>query len=436
MSIVKTPSGKRAFYYYGNWTCYEARKFPISSLPIEKISDLVYSFFALVPKADGKWAVESVDPWADFDKRYTNEGVRPFDSWNNNGEGMYGSLGQLAKLKAAGHKFNVHCGLGGWSLSKNYSDAMLTEIGRKSVAESLIALFKRYPIFSGVSVDFEYVSNNGINYGLESNVVRKEDAQNVLTFIHTLRAAFKANGMGHYEIGFCTSADPEKIHLPLKEYGAALDRLEIMSYDHAAQSWGGTVTAHHTNPLPSKHSKLSAKRAVEHFLAAGVPSEKIYIGVAFYGRSWGGTDGFGKPAKAGEKVDSQFPEEPGVLDYRCLPLPGATEYVDKESGGCFSYDPVKRICNTFDGVASVLEKCKMVNQYRLGGCLIWEISGDVRDSNHPRSLVKCLYENLTHVKGIAPVPVPVPSPGQTPIIGPSVKPTVKPTPTVLKPVTA
>jgi hypothetical protein len=79
-----------------------------------------------------------------------------------------------------------------------------------------------------------------------------------------------------------------------------------------------------------------------------------------------------------------------------LPAPGATEYIDSESKGAYSFDPVKRIVNTYDNKDSMMEKIKIIHEKGLAGMIIWEIAGDIKDFEHPRCLRRFLMENLTH----------------------------------------
>ena len=58
-------------------------------------------------------------------------------------------------------------------------------------------------MFSGVSIDWEYISNNGVNYGNTTgtpekgyppNAVDPSDAENFALFVQTLRGMFDQKG--------------------------------------------------------------------------------------------------------------------------------------------------------------------------------------------------------------------------------------------------
>lgn len=419
--IFNTPTGKRAIYYHTSWSNY-GRDFQVKDIP-EGVVDISYAFWDVNP--DG--TIKTGDAWADTDKRYTDssKGVEPLDSWNTESP-FYGNFGQFKKLKDSGRQLNVTLSIGGWTWSKNFSPAVSTEQNRTNLVNSLLEVFRKYPIFSGVSVDWEYVSNNGINYGNVGNIAKAEDSDNLVLFLRKLRDALNSNGMSEYTVALCCGAAPEKAHFGVEEIHPLLDELHIMTYDFHDGNWGETKTAFHTNPRKSSHGSWSCEEAADYFISRGVPSTKVFIGAAFYSRGFANTDGPGKPASGGSP-DKTW--EAGVVDYEKLPLPGSTEYNDPESKAAYSYDPVRRIVNTYDNPASVLEKCKIVYEKNLGGILIWENSSDY-PYNSPRSLTRVMHDNLTHGTpfGSAPTPTPVSAPTPAPTPAPVPVPVPTPTP--------
>lgn len=418
-----TPTKKRAVYYHTSWSCY-ARNFQVKDIP-EDVVDISYAFWDVKP--DG--TIATGDPWACIDKRYTEakESVLPLDTWNNNDNPFYGNFGQFKKLLDSGRKMNITLAIGGWTWSKNFSPAVAN---RQNFVNNIIQCFKKYPIFNGVSIDWEYVSNDGVNYGKEGNLAHPDDSKNLLLFLKDLRKAFDTNQMKHFTIALCCTASPDKAKFDVEQIHPYLDELHVMTYDFQDGKWGNTVAAHHTNPRKSKYSKLSCEGSADYYLSRGVPSQKLFIGVAFYSRGFGNTNGFGQPASGGSTDQSW--EEMGMCDYKALPFPGATEFVDPESKGAYSYDPVKKVINTYDNKESVLEKCKIVYEKNLGGILIWENSSD-KPIKDPRSLTAVLRDNLTHGKppssSTPKPPTPTPNPNPKPPTPTPTPPTPTPNPT-------
>jgi len=414
-----TPTGKKAIYYHTNWSTY-GRNFQVKDIP-ECVTDIAYAFWNVNP--DG--TIVTGDSWADTDKRFTSGGVEPQDTWNDT-TGMFGNFGQFKKLLDSGRKMNITLSLGGWTWSKNFSPAVSTAATRTTFVSEIINTFKKYPIFNGVSLDWEYVSNDGINYGNVGNIATAQDSDNFTLFLKQLRNAFNTNSMNNYTISMCCgAATPDKIHFNVEQTHPYLDQVQIMTYDIHSGEFGEVISGHHTNPRKSSYSKYSCEEAADYFISLGVPSTKIFIGVAFYSRGFSMTDGMGKSA-AGGSPDMSW--EKGIVDYKSLPLPGATEYLDPESKGAYSYDPVKRVINSYDNVESTIEKCKIVYEKNLGGILIWENSADkpIIDS---RSLVATMRDNLTHGQP-SNTPQPTPNPQPTPQPTPKPTPQPKPTPNV------
>lgn len=422
-----TPTGKTVLMYHANWVNY-GRNFQVKDLPIDYIPDIAYAFFNLKNGPNG-WEIVTGDSWADFDKRYTgDQSVAPPDSWNDSDSSFFGLFGQFMKLKKAGKKFNLQLSVGGWTWSAHFSTAVATAKDRESFANSLIDLFKKYPIFNGISLDWEYLSDDGVNYGNGGNAVSPNDANNFIEFLKLLRGKFNSNGMSHYHISFCVVAAPEKAKFPIEQVHPLIDELHIMTYDFHDGNWGETKSAHQTNLRKSSHGVYSCEEAVDFYLSRGVPSTKIFIGAAFYSRGFANTDGIGKSASGGS-TDMSW--EKGVVDYKALPQPGAQEFWDDEAKATYSYDPVKRVLNSYDSVRSIQEKCKYVWEKNLAGIIVWESSSDF-PIDHPRSLTKALYDGL--VKGTPvvspsqPQPQPVPVPSPQPLRPPTVQPVPQPSP--------
>ena len=82
-----------------------------------------------------------------------------------------------------------------------------------------------------------------------------------------------------------------------------------------------------------------------------------------------------------------------MCDYKTLPRPGATEYWDDHAKATFSYDPQKRVLNSYDSPLSAYEKSKYAWQMGLRGVIVWESSGDYPFDDN-RSVLKALSENL------------------------------------------
>ena len=170
---------------------------------------------------------------------------------------------------------------------------------------------------------------------------------------------------------------------------AQLDFWNLMAYDYAG-SWD-SKSGHQANLFPSASNPaatpFSTDAAVSGYTAAGIPPEKIVVGMPLYGRAFAGTAGPGQPFAGtgpppGEGTGSW---EQGVVDYKALPRAGAQEQIDTEAGASYSYDAGQQLMVSYDTPALAAQKAQYVRDKGLGGAMWWESSADAKGGD--RSLI-------------------------------------------------
>ena len=368
--------------YHTEWSTY-GRNYQVSDLPIDCIPVISYAFVNF----DEQGNIKIADPYATIEKRFTEVGVTPLDNWSEN-DPFYGNFNQLLKLKKQGKNFDITLAIGGWTFSKYFSAAVYPS-HQANFSRSIVEFCLKYPIFSGISLDWEYLTNDGTNCGNSGNLASPEDEENLISFLKFLRRDLQENNL-QYSISFCCAADPKKVKFNVKAVNDLVDELHVMTYDFHSGNWGEQICAHQTNTYKCNYAQFSVEEAVDTYIRLGASPEKILVGVVAYSRGFANTQGIGKAASGGSPDKSW---EEGVVDYKQLPLPGAQEYYDEQAGASFSYDPVKKVFNSYDTPRSIKEKCKMVYAKNLKGCILWETSGDVPITN-PRSLIGAMHKYL------------------------------------------
>ena len=160
------------------------------------------------------------------------------------------------------------------------------------------------------------------------------------------------------------------------------------------------LTGHMANLYPSKSNPgstpFSTDRAVTDYIAAGVPSNQIVMGIPLYGRSFDQTAGLGKPYNG----VGQGSWEAGVWDFKVLPIAPAVEQYDTEAGASYSWDSTNQIIVSYDNMASLHDKTNYVKSKSLGGGMFWEASGD---RNGSESLMAAAFSDFSSGVGIEKV---------------------------------
>ncbi|RXG41789.1 hypothetical protein VDGE_30541 [Verticillium dahliae] len=271
--------------------------------------------------------------------------------------------------------------VGGWTQSTNFPVAASTDAGRRTFAQSSVALMKDWG-FDGIDIDWEYPADEreAENFALLLAAVRDEldtYRSQYSPGYHFLLTIASPAGQAHYE------------KLDLKKISGIVDTFYLMAYDYSG-SWD-SYAAHqanlYANTANSTATPFSTEAAITAYLEAGVPASQIALGMPLYGRTFQNTDGLGKPF-SGVGGGSW---ENGVWDYKDLPRPGATITYDDVAMASFSYDDRSRELVSYDTPSLVRRKISYLKDKGLAGSMFWESSGDRTDKH---SLISASFELL------------------------------------------
>ncbi|MBY0446308.1 MAG: hypothetical protein K2Q15_13985, partial [Burkholderiales bacterium] len=317
------------------------RGFDLQKIPPTAYDKLIFSFMGVagdklfledkVQKAMEGWNVQVgddeqiseghivlVDPYGDLGtsrnvgggKGHLNCGYQTFLPFYNQqaAAGLLGGLRDLKeKARSAGHKLELAFSIGGWSLSSYFSHMAKTPQVRQEFINSIVDFFTRFPMFSGVDIDWEYPGGGGMYENTEDGstgypgylVYTAADGANYVILMKELRAALDAKfkGSNRKEISIACSAVKAKMEKSnLKELSdAGMDNIYLMSYDLFGTPWAEHI-GHHSNlysPVgtgPETKEDLSSDLAISYLLGLGIPAKKINLGYANYGRACTGAD--------------------------------------------------------------------------------------------------------------------------------------------------
>src|SRR5438874_5586927 len=158
--------------FFANWDRY-ARGYFVNQIPASKLNVIDYAF--AMPTAAGTCALS--DSWSDYQAPTWSgdnsvDGVA--DDPSNPNQHVFGNFNQLMKLKATLPGLHVVMSIGGWTLSKYFSDVAATDASRQAFVQTCIDLLIKgnlptggWPeqsggagvaagLFDGIDIDWEY----------------------------------------------------------------------------------------------------------------------------------------------------------------------------------------------------------------------------------------------------------------------------------------
>lgn len=373
LTAAPEPAGKRLVGYFVEWGIYQ-RNYHVANIPGDKLTHINYAFAKVSP--DG--TVGLFDAFAAIDKAY------PGDKWEP-ATTLRGNFNQLLALKKKHPHLKTLISLGGWTLSGPFSDVASRAATRSTCARSAAAFVAKYG-FDGVDVDWEYP----VGGGLAGNKVRPEDKANYPLLLAELRKELDAQGKTdgkRYLLTIAAPAGPKNIaNFDLAALTPLLDWYNLMTYDFHG---GWDKTTGFNAPLfgdpndprdAATRTSFNVAAAVRAYRAGGVPADKIVVGVPFYGRGWSGV----KDANHGlyQAATGPLPRgswEAGVFDWKDL----RANYVGKLPGHRhpatrvpWLFDPQTGVMISYDDAESTQAKANYIAAQKLGGAMVWELSGD------------------------------------------------------------
>lgn len=275
-------------------------------------------------------------------------------------------LHKIARLKDLNPELEVQLSIGGWG-SGRFSEMAADPALRAAFVADCRRVMEEFNL-DGIDIDWEYPTSNAA--GISSS---PDDTKNFTLLMRDLRKALPDGSLVTLASVHNASFIDFKSILPY------IDFVNIMSYDM------GTPPNHHS-PLhvSSVCGENSAETAMNYHLKAGIPAEKLTLGLPFYGR--------------GKEPYSNF------VDFKEITLkPGCTQQWDSIACAPYIADANGNLVLGYDNAESLKGKCEFVKANGLLGAMYWDYAGD-NDSDELRKTVADAMLNVGYPSDYAKRP--------------------------------
>jgi len=356
--------GKKVVGYFTEWGVY-GRNYHVKNIETSgSASKLTHIVYAFGNTTGGSCSIG--DSYADYDKAYTAadsvDGVA--DTWDAGA--LRGNFNQLRKLKKMHPGLKVLWSFGGWTWSGGFTQAAANPTAFANSCYSLVKDPRWADVFDGIDIDWEYPNA----CGLQCDSSGRAGYSNL---IKALRSKFGSSALVTSAI---TADGTSGGKIEAADYAGAassLDWLMPMTYDYdGAFNPTGPVGPH--SPLTSfsgqKIAGFDSATAIAKLKSLGIPSNKLLLGIGFYGRGWTGVTGTAPGSSATGAAPGTY--EAGIEDYKVL----KTRCPATGTVGGTAYAKCGNEWWSYDTPATIAGKMSYVNQQSLGGSFFWELSGD------------------------------------------------------------
>ena len=249
-------------------------------------------------------------------------------------------LSQIVALKKKNPALKVLLSVGGWEAG-NFSEMAADETHRKNFCKNCLSAVQKYGL-DGIDIDWEYPTSSAAGISSSPN-----DTKNFTLLMRDLRET-----LGENRLLTMASASNAK-YVNFKQAAQYMDFVNVMTYDM------GNPPKHNAALYRSSMASESCEESVAKHFEAGVPYEKIVLGIPFYGHGDG-------------KAFASY------IDYRDLVINTSTYTVQWDDVAKVPYvtNSSGKMVFTYDDAKSVGLKADYILEKNLRGAMYWNIEAD------------------------------------------------------------
>lgn len=257
-------------------------------------------------------------------------------------------LRMIVDLKKQNPKLRVLLSVGGWG-SGRFSEMAASDKNRLLFAKECRRVVDDFGL-DGIDIDWEYPTQSSAGISSSPN-----DTKHFTLLMRDLRKE-----LGNKLLTCATIASGE--YIDFRSCISYIDMVNVMSYDM------GNPPYHHSALYPSEITNwMTTSAAIEAHLKAGVPCEKLVMGMPLYGRGKQG-----------------YTTEPDSTK-------GVTERWHEQSMVPYLVDAQGNLVMGFENERSIGIKCQYIIDHRLRGGMYWEYGDE-----HQEKLRNTICRILMH----------------------------------------
>ncbi len=265
-------------------------------------------------------------------------------------------LKMIAGLKRQKPSLKVLLSIGGWG-SGRFSEMAADAAFRKAFATDCQRVVQQFAL-DGIDIDWEFPTSD-----MAKISASPDDTKNFTLLMEDIRKA-----IGNDKLLTLASNASAK-YIDFNAINRYIDFVNIMTYDMASPP------KHHSALYRSEHTGWSCgEESVNAHVEAGIPLEKLTLGIPFYGHGKSGIANF--------------------IDYKnIVNLEGYTDNWDDTAKVPYLTNTSGEYVCTYENIRSIGIKCQYLLDRKMLGAMYWDYDGDDQDG----SLRKAVYNGVMKV---------------------------------------